>query len=209
MRQRRSTHGAARTAQHTRCCAAAYRPPHAHTTQDRSEKRRGVPCAHLKFGEPTAINAASAAYFACQLVLQQPSLAPERRLRLYDFYFGCLRAGHAGQALDIAGLGYLVSSFLATPEGSPEAAAAARAAEAAVIAVHRLKTGVPAASLVRMGALVGGGSDAAIEGAGLYFESIGIAFQVRGGRGWGGVVRGVLMLGGRACQGFCGASHGL
>ena len=52
-------------------------------------------------------------------------------------------------------------------------------AESRLIAIHRLKTAVPAASLARMGALVGGGTEAQIEAIGRYYESIGVAFQVR------------------------------
>jgi geranylgeranyl pyrophosphate synthase len=37
---------------------------------------------------------------------------------------------------------------------------------------------VPAASLARMGALVGGGSEEQIEAVGLYYESVGMAFQI-------------------------------
>jgi len=51
-------------------------------------------------------------------------------------------------------------------------------AESRILAIHRLKTAVPAASLARMGALVGGGSAAQIEAIGRYYESIGIAFQI-------------------------------
>jgi geranylgeranyl pyrophosphate synthase len=51
-------------------------------------------------------------------------------------------------------------------------------AESRILAVHRLKTAVPAASLARMGALVGGGSELQIEAIGRYYESVGLAFQI-------------------------------
>ena len=44
--------------------------------------------------------------------------------------------------------------------------------------VHRLKAGVPAGCLARMGAVVGGGSDAQIEAVGNFFEQLGLAFQI-------------------------------
>jgi geranylgeranyl pyrophosphate synthase len=138
--------------------------------EDRSEKRRGAPCAHKVYGEPTAINAGTAAYFQGQQMLLVPGLTAEQLNRVYDYYFASLRAGHAGQALDIAGLGYLMDDVIERNDYA--------LAESRITAIHRLKTAVPAASLARMGALVGGGSDAQIEAIGRYYESIGIAFQI-------------------------------
>ena len=146
--------------------------------EDRSLKRRGVDCAHVKFGEPIAINAGCAAYFQGQQLLVVPGLSPEQLNAVYDYYFAALRAGHAGQALDIAGLGDLMDGALAAASGGALGADVIALAEARIIAIHRLKTAVPAASLARMGALVGGGSAQQIEAIGRYYESIGIAFQI-------------------------------
>jgi geranylgeranyl pyrophosphate synthase len=41
-----------------------------------------------------------------------------------------------------------------------------------------LKTGVPAASLLRMGCVLGGGSDAQVMALGNYYEAVGCAFQI-------------------------------
>jgi geranylgeranyl pyrophosphate synthase len=138
--------------------------------EDRSQKRRGTDCAHIVYGEPTAINAGTAAYFQGQQMLLVPGLTPKQLNDIYDYYFAALRAGHAGQALDIAGLGYLMDDVIERTDGS--------LAESRLLAIHRLKTAVPAASLARMGALVGGGSQAQIEAIGRYYESVGTAFQV-------------------------------
>lgn len=138
--------------------------------EDRSTKRRGVPCAHMIFGEPLSINAGTAAYFQGQQMLLVPGLSAEKLNRVYDFYFSSLRAGHAGQALDIQGLDYLMDDVIERGD--------AALAESRILAIHRLKTAVPAASLARMGALVGGGSDEQIDAIGRYYESIGIAFQI-------------------------------
>lgn len=138
--------------------------------EDCSEKRRGAPCAHLVYGEPTAINAGTAAYFQGQQMLLVPGLTPVQLNAIYDYYFAALRAGHAGQALDIAGLGHIMDDVLERGDSV--------LAESRITAIHRLKTAVPAASLARMGALVGGGSPIQIEAIGRYYESIGIAFQI-------------------------------
>ena len=89
---------------------------------------------------------------------------------IYDYYFAALRAGHAGQALDITGLGYLIEDVIERGDYA--------LAEARILAIHTLKTAVPAASLARMGALVGGGTPEQIEAIGRYYESVGKAFQI-------------------------------
>jgi hypothetical protein len=46
--------------------------------------------------------------------------------------------------------------------------------EKRIIAIHRLKTAVPAGTLARMGCVVGGGSAVQIEAVGMFFEAIGV-----------------------------------
>jgi geranylgeranyl pyrophosphate synthase/predicted secreted hydrolase len=138
--------------------------------EDKSTKRRGVPCAHIKFGEAVAINSGTAAFFQGQQLLLVPGLNAEQLNRVYEYYFAALRAGHAGQALDIAGLDYLMEDVIERGDYA--------LAESRIIGIHRLKTAVPAASLARMGALVGGGTNEQIEAVGYYYESVGIAFQI-------------------------------
>lgn len=138
--------------------------------QDRSEVRRGGPTVHKIYGEPLAINAGSSCYFMGQHILQSSKVSDATKLRLYDLYFEALRAGHAGQAADLDGL----DRFM------PEAVKTGDAANLRlrVAAIHRLKTGAPAAALSRMGAVVGGGTDAQVEAVGRYFERVGLAFQI-------------------------------
>ncbi|MEY3013069.1 MAG: hypothetical protein RIT45_1804 [Pseudomonadota bacterium] len=138
--------------------------------QDKSEIRRGGPTCHAVYGDAIAINAGTAAYFMGQKLLFSDDVQPDDRLRLYDLYFLALRAGHAGQALDLRGFDDLLEDVVASGE--------ARALEERVLAVHRLKTAVPAASLARMGAVVGRGSQAQIEAVGGFFEAVGLAFQI-------------------------------
>lgn len=54
---------------------------------------------------------------------------------VYELYFAGLRAGHAGQALDIAGLDYLMDDAIKSGDGAT--------AEKRILAIHRLKTGAP------------------------------------------------------------------
>lgn len=138
--------------------------------QDASTVRRGGPPVHHVYGDALAINAGTAAYFLAQKLLRGDNISPRNQLRLYDMYFLALRGGHAGQALDIAGFDAAVEQAVISGDSSR--------LEACILAANRLKTAVPAASLARMGAIVGGGNEDQIEGLGQFFEALGLAFQV-------------------------------
>jgi geranylgeranyl pyrophosphate synthase/predicted secreted hydrolase len=138
--------------------------------QDQSELRRGGKACHLIYGEPLAINAGTAAYFITQRLLRTSEVSAHDKLRLYDLYFEAMRAGHAGQAIDLDGLEAQLDR--AVESGDP------RELERAVCAKHRLKAAAPAAALARMGAVAGGGSEAQIEAVGQFFEALGLAFQI-------------------------------
>jgi geranylgeranyl pyrophosphate synthase/predicted secreted hydrolase len=138
--------------------------------QDQSELRRGGKCAHLLFGEALTINAGTAAYFMCERLLKAPDLTAEQLNKVYQLYFSALRAGHAGQGLDINGLDYMMDGVVESGSGD--------LLEERVLGIHRLKTAVPAGTLARMGALVGGGTHEQIEIVGRFFEGVGVAFQI-------------------------------
>ena len=138
--------------------------------EDKSDVRRGGPTAHLIYGEAQAINSGTAAYFIGHRLLKSDRLSDRDKLRLYDLYFDALRAGHAGQALDIDGFYRLMPEVIRS--GNSELL------ESRVMAVHRLKTAAPAGCLARMGAIGGHGSDEQIEGLGRFFEDLGLAFQI-------------------------------
>ena len=132
--------------------------------------RRGGPTSHLLYGDPLAINAGTACYFLCQRLLVDVDLSPAAKLRIYDLYFEVMRAGHAGQALDLDGLMGAMASCVR--DGNSEVL------ESRVLATHRLKAGVPAGCLARMGAIAGGGTEAQVNAVGRFFESLGLAFQI-------------------------------
>jgi geranylgeranyl pyrophosphate synthase/predicted secreted hydrolase len=138
--------------------------------EDRSTVRRGSPTAHLLYGEPLAINAGTAAYFMAEPPLENSDLPAETKLRIYHLYFDVMRAGHAGQALDLAGMDNLLSLAVESGDVAP--------LERRVLTIHRLKTGVPAGLAARVGAILGGGSDVQVQALGAYFEAVGLAFQI-------------------------------
>ncbi len=138
--------------------------------QDRSTVRRGGPCCHVTHGEPIAINSGTAAYFLTQNLLHSDELNDSQKLRIYDLYFSAMRAGHAGQAIDLGGMAPLMPGVVATGK--------TQTLESRILACHRLKTAAPAGCLARMGAVAGGGTDAQIAAVGEFFEAVGLAFQI-------------------------------
>ena len=138
--------------------------------EDKSTIRRGGPACHVLHGEPIAINAGSACYFLGEIIVDHAKLTDERKVKIYKAYFDALRAAHTGQALDLAGLDYLMPEIIETGNGE--------LLEERVISIHRLKTAAPASYLAQMGSLVGGGSGEQSKALGDYFEAIGIAFQI-------------------------------
>ncbi|MGH3763874.1 MAG: polyprenyl synthetase family protein [Pseudonocardiaceae bacterium] len=139
--------------------------------QDESPVRRGVPAVHTLFGTPQAINAGSAAYFAFEHVIRTDlGVSDAKRLALYEAYFDAMRAAHMGQALDIAGHWSSVQQALKT--GDPALL------ERRILAVHRLKTAVPARRLAQMGALLGDAPPRLAEPLCDYFEALGLAYQI-------------------------------
>ena len=81
-----------------------------------------------------------------------------------------MRAAHTGQAFDIESLGGLMPCVVDSGDGA--------LLERRVLAIHRLKSAVPAGALARMAALIGGGTEEQSEGLGSLFESFGLAFQI-------------------------------
>jgi len=138
--------------------------------EDRSTVRRGGPTCHVVHGEPIAINAGTAAYFLTEYPMMSAELSAENKLRIYSLFFEAMRAGHAGQALDLSGVDAFVPAVVASGE--------VRSLEQRVLAVHRLKTAAPVGALARMGAIAGGGTKEQIEGLGSFFEATGLAFQI-------------------------------
>jgi geranylgeranyl pyrophosphate synthase/predicted secreted hydrolase len=138
--------------------------------QDRSDIRRGGVTCHQVYGEAIAINAGNAAYFLGQRLLLDDRLSVTEKQQVYELYFETLRAAHAGQAIDISGFESLMPSVIQAGTGE--------LLEQRVLAVHRLKSAVPASSLARLGAILGGGSSEQIRGLENFFEALGLAFQI-------------------------------
>lgn len=138
--------------------------------EDDSAVRRGAAACHVLHGMPRAINAGTAAYFLAEPPVDQDDLPPESKLQIYRLYFDAMRAGHAGQALDLDDVSDLAEQAARSGDVS--------VLERHVMAVHRLKTAVPAGMFARAGAVLGGGSPLQVERLGVFFEAVGLAFQI-------------------------------
>lgn len=138
--------------------------------QDRSAIRRGGPACHHLYGEATAINAGNACYFLGELLVRESDLSDDKRLKLYSLYFDTMRAAHAGQAIDIDGFEALMPDVVRYGQGAE--------LEKRILAVHRLKSAVPARSLAQLGATLGEGTAEQSAALGDFFEAVGLAFQI-------------------------------
>ncbi|MEW2032628.1 polyprenyl synthetase family protein [Streptomyces roseifaciens] len=138
---------------------------------DTSPMRRGGPTVHEVFGAPTAVNAGTAAYFvfdrlADDVLPDDPAL----RLRLHRAFLRALRAGHAGQALDIAGHDQAMDAAVATGDAS--------VVMQRLYSTHRLKSGLPVRMFAEVSALLAGAGEVETAAVGAYFEALGVAYQI-------------------------------
>jgi geranylgeranyl pyrophosphate synthase len=138
--------------------------------QDGSTLRRGGPCCHEEVGVPLAINAGNSAYFLWDRLVGCMPVPAEERVELYRLYFECMRAAHAGQALDIAGLSDLMTEAVRSGD--------AAALLDAVTTIHTYKTGAPVSLCLSTGAIVGLASKAQRAALAGHAVSMGIAFQI-------------------------------
>jgi len=138
--------------------------------EDRSQIRRGALSCHHLYGEAQAINAGNACYFLGEILLRDSQLSDAEKLKIYAVYFETLRSAHAGQAIDIDGFSQLMPEVVQQGNGER--------LENRILAVHRLKSAVPARSLAQIGAILGKGTNAQVVGLGNYFEALGLAFQI-------------------------------
>lgn len=138
--------------------------------QDQSLIRRGGPTSHQIYGQALAINAGTASFFIAPQIIATTDIPAQDKLAIYEIYIDTFRAGHAGQALDITTLSYLMPQIVENGNGM--------LLEESLLAIYRLKTAVPASSAARIGVILGGGSNEQVEMIGSHFEVLGLAFQI-------------------------------
>lgn len=108
------------------------------------------------------------------MVAEQPVLDENvpaaAKAEIYRLYSDAMRAGHAARGSSIRWDDELVRRAVETGRGYE--------LEAKVLALYRLKAALPAGLRARVGAILGGGSPAQIEGLGAYFEATALASQI-------------------------------
>ncbi len=138
--------------------------------EDRSDIRRGKKACHLIYGEATAINAGTAAYFLGQDFIYKSDVPVEDKLDIYNLYFKAMRAAHSGQAIDIDGFAHVMPEIVKSGDG--------QLLEDRVMAIHLLKAAAPASFLGQMGVILGKGTPEQKLGVAEYLEAVGTAFQI-------------------------------
>lgn len=138
--------------------------------QDESTVRRGGKTVHLEYGTATAINSGTMCYFMAPLLAGVRTLSPPKQLGVYDLYFDALRAGHAGQGLDIAGLDSYMPYVIESGDVTKVIAA--------LQAIHIYKTGGAAGTLCRIACVICDATDEQAWALENFGTQIGLAFQI-------------------------------
>ncbi|EKF31388.1 polyprenyl synthase, putative [Trypanosoma cruzi marinkellei] len=138
--------------------------------EDGSSVRRGGKAAHVEFGTPTAINAGTACFFMSVPFADLKSLPAEKARRFYELYFDMMKAAHAGQGLDIRGLGYLMPDVVRTGE--------TEALEDAVKAIHTCKTGAICGAICSFACVLTDASEEVTTAMEEFGKAVGLAYQI-------------------------------
>ncbi|MFE9366009.1 polyprenyl synthetase family protein [Streptomyces sp. NPDC006978] len=139
--------------------------------QDRSPTRRGRPSVHEVFGTAETITSGTLCYFTFDPLFQSiPQADAPTMLRIYQLYLRAMRAGHAGQALDLVGHHDAFDDAIIT--GDP------RALLEQIRTTHRLKTGMLVRCTAEITAILAGANDAQLKAVSQYFEDVGVAYQI-------------------------------
>ena len=138
--------------------------------QDESVVRRGGKCVHIDYGVATAINAGCGSYFMAASLSGIDDHPPAVQLQLYNLYFDALRAGHAGQGLDIAGLDHLMPHAVESGEVGHLLDS--------LRSIHIYKTGGAAGTLCRMACVLTGASTEQANALENFGVQVGLAFQI-------------------------------
>lgn len=135
--------------------------------EDSSEMRRGKPCTYRIYGLDVAVNLSQAMYFLPMIVLsdKRDRIPPDVARRIYEVYVQEMIKLSIGQAIDIAWHRCLVP--------------AEELSEEHYLQMCAYKTGTLARMSAKMAATLVGLSDEAVERAGKFAESLGVAFQIQ------------------------------
>lgn len=138
--------------------------------QDESSVRRGGKTVHIEYGVATAINSGTGCYFMAPNLAGVDELPPAKAAAVYRLYFDVLRAGHAGQGLDIAGLYHLMPDVVETGVTGP--------LFDALQAIHVYKTGGAAGTLCALACVIADADAEQSRACENFGTQLGLAFQI-------------------------------
>ena len=130
--------------------------------EDKAQERRSMPCAHLKYGLDTALNAGSWLYFNAATCIKNSGLSDKERLFCHELYEMELRRLHLGQAMDIAW--HREADFFPSVDEYKQ--------------MVLLKTGTLSCLSAKLGFLAAGMDSSLIDKAGKIAAGIGMGFQI-------------------------------
>lgn len=133
--------------------------------EDNSEKRRGQPCTHIKFGVDIAINTGNFMYYAPMLAVMKSNLPDEKKRKIYEVYMQEMINLGFGQGMDIAWHKGMANADEITEEEYLQMCA--------------YKTGCLSRMSAKIAAILAGGTDEQVEAIGKLAETVGIAFQIQ------------------------------
>ena len=121
-------------------------------------------------GAAQRLNAGCMCYSLVQRLLEKVELPLHLKADVYENFFTAMRAGHAGQGMNLAGVSELLPDVIASGDVTE--------LEAAVLCNYRLQTAVPASCFSRMGALAGEGQQLEVDALGEFFRLTCLGFQM-------------------------------
>ncbi|RLG20854.1 hypothetical protein DRN74_04540 [Candidatus Micrarchaeota archaeon] len=135
--------------------------------EDKSETRRGLPAAHIKYGEDIAINFGNSMYYfpLVSILKNRPGVDEKTLKRLYDIYAQEMINISIGQGTDI---------YWHNGHGDAD-----NITEEQYLQMCAYKTGTLARMAARMAAVLAGLDEENERKIGEYAETIGIAFQIQ------------------------------
>lgn len=130
--------------------------------EDKSESRRGKPCAYLTYGLDVAVNSACWLYFEAATAIKNAELNDSEKVLFYETYLEELRRLHLGQAMDIKW--HNENKTIPTKDE--------------YLSMVKNKTGTLSRLAVKIGVISGGATLEDAETCGKFAENIGLGFQI-------------------------------
>jgi len=130
--------------------------------EDNSEERRGEPSVHLIHGDDISINAGNLMYSLPSFLIDECSLSPLGKYRLYSAWSRAMRRLHMGQGMDI--------QWHNDHDYIPS--------EVEYLQMTKFKTGCLSSLAARLAIIEAGGSEDLEKESGRIWEDIGVGFQI-------------------------------